>query len=404
MAEKGKYNPAGIDVGNSSVVAAVAYDTSSSIPAAVAACPTVGMRRGVITDPESLARCVADALQKAEKSAGIKVPAVRVGFTGYTVEFVPAEVKITAAGTRRVNQGDLDRLKVIAATKNIPAGKQILQVMPVDYVVDSLAGIKNPLGMKFKTLKLIARLLTVDSQLINSLTDVFNRISLKPTGFVPSTLAAAGGAMTTPEMHLGTALLDLGAVATGLTVYNYGCRLGFKLLPAGGEHISGDLAVGLRTTLEAAGGIVKRIGLEIKIAPENFEAPGINGTGTHRIDCEFAQKIIEARVAEILDMAKIAIKEIAGDTALPGGVVLTGGGAALGGLEKFAAEYLDMPVRLAGTRIPGPDGKVSEGYCCTAAVGLLQKDEFDLKPPSAEGRQRGVWKSLIEYLRTSERN
>lgn len=404
LAEKGKYIPAGINVGNSRVVAAVAYDTGSSIPAAVAACPTVGMRRGVITDPESLARCVADAVQKVEKSVGVKVSAARVGFTGYTVEFIPVEVEITATGIRRVNQGDLDRLKRIAALTDILAGKQILQVIPMDFVVDSSAGIKTPLGMKFKTLKLNARLLIVDSKLIDSLTDVMGRVSLKPTGFVPSSLAAAGEAMTASEMHLGTALLDLGAATTGLTVYNYGCQLGFTLLPVGGDHISGDLAVGLRTTLEAAGGIGKRIGLEIKTDAESFEVPGINGSGNYKIDCEFAKKIIDARVGEILDMAKTAIRKMAGDVALPGGVVLTGGGAALRGLEKFAAEYLDMPVRLAVTKVPGPDGKVVEDHSCTAAVGLLQKDEFDLKYSSAEAQQRGVWKSLIGYLRTSERN
>ncbi|KJS14693.1 MAG: hypothetical protein VR69_16650 [Peptococcaceae bacterium BRH_c4b] len=396
MAEKGKYIPAGIDVGNSSIVAAIAHDYGSCIPAAIASCPTIGMRRGDITDPDGLANCIGEALEKAERAAGLKVSAVRVGFTGYTAELNPVSARFTSGSARRVNQSDLDRLQRLVAIEDIPSGRQILKVIPFEYTVDSACVVKTPLGMKFKSLELTAGLLTVDSKLIDLLTGVLQRLSLQPRSFIPSTLAAAGEVLKSTEMQLGTALVDLGAVSTGVAVYNYGTQLGFRLLPVGGEHITGDLAVGMRTTLEAAGQIKIQAGLGTT-DHDTFEVPGISNTGTHEIKCQFAREIIEARVCEVLDLVRAAVESMAADLVLPGGLVLTGGGAALKGLDEYAAEYLGMPVRIASSRTPGMTDKSAEDCSCTAAVGLLQnygKDEFRTYN---KGR-RGMWKSLIKFF------
>lgn len=397
MAEKGKHTPAGIDVGNSRIAAAIAYDFGSRIPAAVASSPTIGMRKGCITDADSLVHSMGEALGKAEKAAGTKVSAVRVGFTGYTAELNTVSVRFTTGKFRRVNQSDLDSLQNLVTDADIPSGRQILKIVPLEYTVDSAGGVKAPLGMKFKTLGLTAGLLTVDSKLTDSLTDVLQRLSLQPLGFIPSTLAAAGEVLKSTEMQLGTALVDLGAVSTGVAVYNYGCQRGFRFIPVGGEHITGDLAVGLRTTLESAGHIKIETGLVAKTDHDTIEVPGISNTGAHKIECQFAREIIEARVCEVLDLVRAAVSDMAGDTALPGGLVLTGGGAALKGLVEYAERYLDMPVRMACSKSPGLADQTVEDCSCTAAVGLLQDYCVDEFRACGTGRG-GRWKSLIQIF------
>jgi cell division protein FtsA len=396
LAEKVKQIPAGIDMGNSCITVAIACDYGSCIPAAVASCPTIGMRRGVITDADGLVHCMAEALRKAEKAAGMKVSAVRVGFTGYTAELASAASGFSAGRVRRVSRSDLERLQRLAAAADIHSGRQILKIIPVEYTVDSYSGIKEPLGLKFKTLGLTAGVLTADSKLIDSITSILFRLSLQPLTFIPSTLAAAGAVLTSTEMHLGAAVVDLGAVSTGVAVYNHGTQLGFTLLPIGGEHITGDLAVGLRTTLEAAGEVKLKIGIDAKTNLENYEVPGINNTGSHEIKSSFAREIAEARVCDILDLVRAAVENMTGGASLSGGLVLTGGGAALKGLGEYAAEYVGIPVRIAYSGVSSPAGKAAQDCSFTAAVGLLQNvDDIFC---TGDSWRRDMWKSIKEFL------
>lgn len=398
MAEKGKTALAGIDIGTSRIVAVIAFGPSL-VPAGVGLYPTVGMRRGVISHMDGVARCVREAVERAENIAGVKVSEARLGFTGYTTEIIAGKSKLTTVKERKVNQEDLDKLKRLAAMEELPAGRQILKIIPVEYTVNKTPGVKDPRGMRFKSLELDARILTVESKLIDELVNILHRANIKALDYTPSTVAAAAGVLKSAEMQLGTALIDFGASTTGMVLYNYGCQAGIDVVPAGGDLITSDLAVGLRTTREAAEGVKKQIGLKGSPDVRSIEVPGINRSGTHTISVDFAKKIIEARVSEILDLVKARITKYAGDMELPGGLVLTGGGAAMCGLADFTAGYLGMPVRIGSISISGVDEAGISHLSCSAAIGLLNPGEKGERPGTLVRNGEGMWQKIKEVFR-----
>lgn len=398
MAEKGKVALAGIDIGNSSIVAVVAPGPAY-IPAGVGIHPTVGMRKGSISDADGVARCIRDALEKAENAAGVKVSGARVGFTGYTAEFTLCRARILAGKERRVNKEDLERLQRLAAVEDLPAGRRILKIIPVEYIADKTPGIRKPLGIHFKSLEMEARLLTVDNKYIDQLAEVLHRANIKVLDFIPSTIAAAAGVLKSAEMQLGTALLDFGAGTTGVLLCNHGFQIGFDVIPVGGDLISSDLAVGLRTTLEAAGEVKKQIGVTGCPDCKSIEVPGINNSGTHVISADFAKEIIEARVSEILEMVKNKIRIYTGENILPGGLVITGGGAAMRGMTDYIANYLGMPVRMASPSLPDGQGDTGQFLSCSAAIGLLNPVEKGERSGILEPRREGIWKKFKEAFR-----
>ncbi|MCL6479364.1 MAG: cell division protein FtsA [Peptococcaceae bacterium] len=421
---------AGLDIGSSHVVAAVAPASDMIGPVAdpltggleVGRAVTVGFRRGNVSDLASLGRSIREALAQAESAGGKKVNTACIGLSGHSLEFCKKKYS-NLVGKRRVNHYDIQRIKRLAQVSDLPPGRQILQVLPLEYTVDGVP-VREPLGMHCSRLEMECLIITADSALVECLIEAVRGNGIKVWDVFPSTLAAGEVLLNKAQQQLGTALIDLGGSCTGVLIYNHGHPVAHEVLPVGGDHITSDLAICLRTTLEAAEEIKRKVGL----GPEGIEnqeceekaggpdmpaecdksgregtitVPRLNGTGFNTVSRKTAGDIIEARVCETLDMIGSSINRLTGGSDLPGGLVLAGGGSMLRGLDVFAPKYLGVEIQRSNLDVTVKNADISVSMA--GAVGLLK---YLLKCYGAEmaGQQppSGLWSKVKGVFRISK--
>ncbi|MFZ5634274.1 MAG: cell division protein FtsA [Bacillota bacterium] len=391
---------AGLDIGSSHVVAAVAPVSDLNGPMAdpvtrglaVGCSVTLGFRRGNISDLPSLGRSIREALARAESAGGKKVNTACIGLSGHSLEFCKKRYS-NLIGKRRINLYDIQRIRRLAQVSDLPPGRQIVQVLPLEYTVDGAPVAGEPLGMYCSRLEMECLIITADSALVDCLMEAVRGNGVKVWDIFPSTLAAGEVLLNKAQQQLGTALVDMGSSCTGVLIYNHGYPAAYEVLPVGSDHITSDLAVCLRTTLEAAEEIKRKVGLGLenierqectekagdpdkpagsdKIGHEDtVTVPRLSGSGFNAVSRKTAVDIIEARVCETLDMIGSSINRLTGGTDLPGGLVLAGGGSILKGLDIFAPEYLGVKVQrgIPGITVKNADLTVN----VAGAVGLLR--------------------------------
>lgn len=426
---------AGLDIGSSHVVAAVAVssgpiarevknsgDLNTGAPAQDPAvrglrtgfAPATGLRRGLVSDIDALSGSIREALSGVEASSGARVAAVCVGFSGHTVEFSRKRYG-NLIGKRRVNLQDIERVNRLAVVSDLPPGRRIIQVVPLEYTVDGTPVAGEPLGLHCNRLEVEALIVTADSLLIDQIIEAAHRSGVKVVEIFPSPLAAGEVLLKKAQQQLGTAFVDIGGTCTSVLVYNHGYPAGFEVLPVGGDHITSDLAICLRTTLEGAEEVKRSVGLgpgagvpEVDAgqggsgSPARVTIPRVSGSGYNEVPVKNAVEIIEARAMEMLELIGESVRRMAGSLDLPGGLVLAGGGSRLGGLERLALESLGCKVQMASL------GRVQEdsaGVNMAGAAGLLKyimqirqrqlpDDAGDKQPLHLLGRFRNLFRAF----------
>ncbi|MFZ5647223.1 MAG: cell division protein FtsA [Bacillota bacterium] len=352
---------AGLDIGSSHIVVAAAV-SSSRTPAdpfggdlKFGYAGSMGIRRGWVNDVPSLGRSISEALKMAESVAGVKIQSVYLGIPGHTVEFEIKKSGNVIGKGRRVTHQDIERVKRLALVSDLPPGRRVIQVMPVEYTVDGAPALGEPSGLSCSRLDLQSIVITADNQLVENLVEAANGAGIRVLDYLPSSLAVGEVVIKKAQRQLGAALIDIGSSSTSIVFYNHGKPLGFEVLPLGSDHITSDLAICLRTTLEGAEEVKRKIGLgpDKPFQPEGtgeggavntISVPRLSGSGFNEAPLETAVSIIEARVSEILDMVKLSLVRLSGGCDLPGGLTLTGGGSQLKGLDIFTSKYIGCQV------------------------------------------------------------
>lgn len=373
---------AGLDIGTSKVVAAVVKTAAPGRSPAVGACPSLGVRKGVVVDADGVARAVKQAVDLAARSAGVRVGAVHVGFSGQGVSVLPGRAEVPLGPRGRVTAGDVADALQMVRQAGVPPGRTVLQVLPVGFSLDGVPYRGNPVGRRCSRLVLEARVVTADSQLVERLVEGVSRAGFKTVEVLPSPLVVAEGVLRAAEKELGTALVDMGGGTTAVVLYKHGALRDMAVIPVGGDHITADLAIGLRTSLGEAEEMKRELGMGAGAG----EGPGEGGRRTAgelpvqlgspllvEGSLQAAGQIVAFRVQEILEIVRETLGWLAGGRELPGGTVLCGGGSLLKGLPQAAAGVLGLPVRV----VPDPDVQ--------AACWLARRA---LKRAGMEGRRR----------------
>lgn len=401
---------AGIDVGTTHIRCVVGYLDSTTLKpniVGVGAVPNTGMRKGQVVNIVSTAEAIDKALEEAERMSGHQVHAATVSVNGNHITAMSSRgVVAVNSENQEISDEDLARAEQAATVVQLPANREILQITPRSYQLDGQENIKDPRGMSGVRLELDAHVITALSPHLKNLVKSVEMTETKPQRVIVAGLAAASAVLSTQQKENGVVLVDLGGTTTNIVVFEEGDLQHVAILPLGSINITNDLAIGLRTDLDVAEKIkLKHAAVaaaeppseptsksEPKTAKAQKEAkaeasktaaaatPVKSVTvehGSEKISFDQADitMIVEARLEEIFELIDQELKQIGRSGKLPGGVVLTGGGAAMSGIADYAKQKLRLPARIAKPAhdFSGMHLQVAKPEFATA-VGLMMLD------------------------------
>jgi cell division protein FtsA len=401
----------GLDIGTTKVSALIADPSESGLPAVlgVGTCPSRGTRRGVVVNIEACVAAIKQAIEEAELQAGVTVERAFVGIGGPHVRGLNSRGVVAIAGRdHEVSQEDVQRAKEAARAVSIPADSEIFHVLPQQFAVDGHTGIHDPIGMTGARLETDVHIVTASVSAAQNLVNCVNRSGVEVEGMVLEQFAAADAVLAPDETEMGVALIDVGGGTTSMVVYERGALRHIAVLPTGGEHVTNDIAVGLRTPVPEAERIKRRYGCALASLVDHedtLEVPSVGGRKPRVLSRQILCEIIQPRVEEIFAMVAEELRRSGFDRSLHAGVVLTGGGAMLEGIAEIAEDALDVPVRRGSPAdLGGLADSVSTPQFSTvvglAVYGARQRRTIPLKAahPVLLGRIPGMFREWFNEL------
>lgn len=361
----------GLDIGTTKTCTVVAVTSPTGLEiVGVGEAPSMGMRKGVVVDLDETIKSIEAATERAERMAGVHFSEVFVGITGDHIRSTNnrAVVAVTS-DDREVSHGDVRR--VIDASKiiNLPSDRQIIHALPRYFTVDGQEGVSDPVGMAGGRLEVDTHIVTGSTSFITNVLKCVQRAGLESLGVVFEPLASSAATLLQEEKQVGVVLLDIGGGTTDIAVYSLGSAIYTATIPVGGNVLTSDISLGLKTTLAEAEDVKKRLGAGGN--GESFAVRTLDGRSTREHTTSELRQIVVPRVLETLRMAKQKIVENVPRDLVLGEVVLTGGGALLPNIEPLAEEVFGLPVRI-GT--PNSVGGLTEAMSApqyATAIGLV---------------------------------
>ncbi|MBI2677050.1 MAG: cell division protein FtsA [Candidatus Yanofskybacteria bacterium] len=400
---------AGIDIGNSlvkTVVAELDRETLNPRILGVGISESHGLRKGVIVDMGEAIRDIEESVRKAETSSGVKIRRAYVSVNGLHIKNqLSRGVIAVSKADNEIAPHDLERVIDAASIVSLPANREIIHILPKNYLVDGQEYVKNPLGMK--GVRLEAEVLIIDglSPYIRNIAKCLNANDIEVVEFVFSPLASSYSVLDKNQKEHGVLNLDLGGGVSTLSFFHEGELAYAATLPLGSRHITNDLAVALRTSMDIAETVKLQHGYACAslVSQKNLVGHGkkdevdlsdVIGEENFVIPKKNIAKVVDARIGEVFEMVQSEMKKIPHSGMIPAGIVITGGGAKLPGLSYFVKEKLKLPVRI-GIRYPfeGMADQV-EDPSLSVAAGLVL---YGMEKEYSKARQVSSL-SLGEYL------
>ncbi len=362
----------GLDIGTTKICAVVAQVDEETIDiVGIGSSPSKGMRRGVVIDIDATVDSIRRAIEEAELMAGCEINAVYAGIAGGHIQ-ARNEIGMIAIRDQEVKAGDLKRVIEQAQAVAIPADREVIHVIPQEYEIDGQDEIKQPVGMSGVRLTARVHIVTAAVTSVQNIIKCCNRAGLNVTDIVLEPLASSEAVLAPDERSLGVALVDLGGGTTDLAVFQDGSIKHSAVLSLGGNHLTNDAAVGLRTPFDQAERIKRRFGCaapRFLAADELLVVPSVGGRAPREISRKMLAEYLEPRIEEILTLVREELVRAGLLGSIPSGVVVTGGSSALEGLPDLAEEVFELPVRrgiprgVGGLvdRVQGPEFATSVG-------------------------------------------
>jgi cell division protein FtsA len=351
LAKKDKYL-VGLDVGSSKTCALIAEIDEEQVKfLALGAAESKGLRKGLIVNLDSTVSSIRRAVEEAEGVAGVPVESALVGVAGAHVRGVNSRGGVTLGHRARDIERD-DVRRAIDAARNItlPEDREVLHVLPHEFIVDAQVGIRDAIGMVGQRLEANVHLVTSSVAATQNLVTAANRAGILISDTVLEPLASAESCLTQDERELGCCLLDIGGGTTEVIVYGGGVVRHTSAVPVGGDHFTNDLAVGLRTPIPEAEKIKRRYGcVSASFLQEDgaIEIASVGDRPPRTIFARMLTDIIEPRAFELLSLIRDDLQRAGLTGQIPAGLVLAGGGARLRGLDEMAEHGFHLPVRIA---------------------------------------------------------
>lgn len=343
----------GLDIGTSYVRVATGQFNPQDGNFYIVGCGEVasaGISKGIIVSIEDAVSSVTKCLEQAERMTGSPIEKVFVGISGAHIITQESKGVITVSRANgEIREDDVDRAIQAAQTVATPPNYEILHVIPKSFTIDNQTGIKDPVGMTGIRLEVSTQIILGLSSQIKNLTKSVYRTGVEIDDLVLSILANAESVLTKRQKELGVALVNIGESSTAVAVFEDGDLLNTFFVPLGANHITSDIAIGLRTSLDVAESIKLESGQAVSETvnkKEEINLGDFSDNESERVSLKYISEIIEARVEEIFDMIDKELIKLDRSGLLPAGVVLTGGGAELPGIVEVAKKRFRLPASL----------------------------------------------------------
>ena len=360
---------AGIDIGSTKVKVLVGEKIPGGLIEMIGfgSSPVFGVRRGTVVDLDEVITAISASLEEAERMCGTPIDRGYISISGSTISAANSHGVIAVSRPDgEITKEDVNRVVEAARAISLPPNRDIIHVLPRYFIVDGQEGIKDPIGMNGVRLEVDAHVVSASTPAVKNLLKCAYQAGLDVEELVLSSLADAKSLLSKKQKEIGVVLVDIGGTTTDIVIFEDGEVLHTIVLPIGASHITNDVAIGLRTSIELAERVKIEFGTVLPaLVPERETVdladldPTIEST---RISRRYVAEIIEARATEILSMVRDELRKVGRDGLLPAGVVLTGGGSKLPGMVDIAKDNLRLPAQV------GLPLEIS---------GLVEKDKLD---------------------------
>jgi cell division protein FtsA len=366
---------AGLDLGSTKVSVIVAEQTDDGVDIiGIGSVPCAGLKKGVVVNIDATVRAIKAAIEQAETMSGVKINTVYAGIAGSHVTGMNKE-GVAAIANREVAASDVERVLEQAKAIPLPGDRQVLHVLPQEYIVDGHDGIPEPIGMSGVRLEARCHLVTAASHAVENIIKCAERVNLHVAEVVLEPLASAAAVLSPDEKEIGAALIDIGGGTTDVIIYVDGAVVHTSVIPIGGINLTNDVASGLRTPVAEAERIKIKYGCAMTSMvddEETIEVPSVGGRGPRVLPRRVLAEIIEPRIEEIFQAVRHVIHESGYVDLLSAGAVLTGGATLLDGIAEMGEQVIGLPVRRGGPQGVGGLVDVVKSPSYATGVGLVK--------------------------------
>jgi cell division protein FtsA len=410
MAKRGAHT-VGLSIGTSRVTCIIGEpgDVSGALDiVGIGEAEARGLRKGVIVNPENAVEAIKHAVEAAERMSGLEAEEVTINLAGSHIMGFNGQAIVAVSGRdREITPDDVRRAIDSACAIQLPAGREIVDRLPQEFIVDDQDGINDPVGMIGARLAVKVHIVTSPVTARQNAINAVNRAGLVVTDMVLEQLAAAEASLTEEDKEFGSALVDIGAETTGLVIYQRGAVQHTAVFALGGSHFTNDIAFGLRTPIPEAEKIKRSVGFASSTGlsemerGELVEVPSVGGRGPRQLSRQILCDILQPRAEEVLMHVADEIRESGWDRQLSSGVILTGGGSLLGGMVEVAEQVFDAPVRLGYPERDRFGGLVEDiqtpAWTSAAGLSLVAGRANAVEARSASGK-RGATGGLTAFV------
>jgi cell division protein FtsA len=364
--------------------------------------PSNGLRKGVVINIDSTVDSIAKAVEEAELMAGVEISTVYTGIAGGHIKSFNS-TGIVAIKDKEIQQGDVQRVIDAAKAVAIPLDREVIHIIPQEYVIDDQDGIRDPIGMNGVRLEAKVHIVTGAVSSAQNIIKCANKAGLNVSEICLEPIASAEAVLSQDEKDLGVVLVDIGGGTSDIAIFKEGAIVYTGVLAIGGHHITNDISVGLRTPIAEAEKIKIDYGCALAALVSNdetIEVPGVGGRKPRILSRRLLAEIIEPRVDEIFQLIHTEIKKSGFADVLSGGVVITGGTTLLEGMPELAEYIFEMPVKRGIPMGIGGLRDVVNSPKFATGVGLLKYGARQLQRTRFPIREKNIYDKVRGSMRT----
>ncbi len=388
----------GLDIGTTKICCIVGNMTEEGLEiVGIGTSPSKGLRKGVVINIESTVAAIQKAVREAELMAGCEIKTIYAGIAGGHIKGLNSQ-GVIAIKNREVSPEDLTRVIDAAKAIAIPMDREVLHILPQEFIIDDQDGIREPLGMSGVRLEAKVHIVTGAVASAQNIVKSCNRAGCDVADIVLEQLASSEAVLSADEKELGVALVDLGGGTSDIAIFSEGAIKHTSVLSIGGDHLTNDIAVGLRTPMAEAEKIKQAYGCCLTSMvgrDETIEVPSVGGREARVLSRQLLAEILEPRVEEIFTLVNREIIKSGYEDLIASGVVITGGSSILPGMPELAEQIFNLPVRRGLPQDIGGLIDVVNSPIYATGVGLVKYGSKNLDRQQFKIGQDNVFEKVI---------